>query len=106
MEDHSIRVPTVGADHNFEVTGLADPLEIVVVVRQVLLSEREIDLGRCAGFQVQFPEAFELLDRTGGRGVNVVDIKLDDFVAGAGSRTEAVTEPSMGISEALSVTGE
>ena len=85
MEGHSFRIPAVGADHDFEVAGLADPLEIVIVVGKVLLGEREIALGRCAGFQVQFPEAFELLDRAGGRGVNVVDIKLDDFVAGAGS---------------------
>ncbi len=31
-EGHSFRIPAVGADHNLEVTGLADPLEVMVVV--------------------------------------------------------------------------
>ena len=44
MEGHSFRVPAVGADHDLEVTGLANPLEIVVVVGQVFLIKREIHL--------------------------------------------------------------
>ena len=51
----------VGANHDLEVSGLTDPLEVVVVVGEVLLGERELHLGRCAGFQVHFAEAFECL---------------------------------------------
>ena len=61
MEGHTFRISAVGANHDLEVSGLTDPLEVVVVVGEVLLGERELHLGRCAGFQVHFAEAFECL---------------------------------------------
>ena len=49
----------IGADHDFEIPRLADPMKVMVVVGEVLLGEHEIHLGRYSGLQMYFPEAFE-----------------------------------------------
>ena len=78
-KDSLLDILAVRANHNFEVARLADIVELMVVVLEILLAKFEVDGLFFASLDADFLESTEFLDGTCGSAIDIVDIELHSF---------------------------
>ncbi len=79
-------IVAVGANHDVEVTWLADVVEVLVGELQQVGIDSKVDLTALAGFECDALEALEFLNRTCDASYHVTDVELHDFGALNSSR--------------------